>query len=115
MSRTRDEIRDEQCRLKVEHGELFNSISAILFRYDPMCINFDFNTDEYDEEAGTILARLHTCQSEEEVLQVVHEEFVSWFDPVTVGPGERYTGIAFEIWQLWQQYSAKDTAPDHLT
>jgi hypothetical protein len=115
MPRTRDEIREERRRLKAEHGELFNSMSAILFRYDPVCINFDYNTDEYEPETGTILSRLHTCQSEAEVLRVVHEEFVCWFDPVTVGPAERYTQIAFEIWQLWQQYSAKDTTPGRLT
>ena len=108
---------DERLRLKAEHGELFDSISAILFRYDPICINFDFNTTEYDEEAGTILAKLHTCHSVDEVLQVVHQEFVHWFDPVTVGPAERYTGIATEVWQLWQQRNAipKDAPPDPLT
>lgn len=115
MPRTRDEIMNERRRLKAEHGELFNSISVILFRYDPVYINFGCYTDEYEPEAGTILSRLHTCHSVEDVLQVVHQEFVYWFDPVTVGPAERYAQIAFEIWQLWWQYSAKETVPNRPT
>jgi hypothetical protein len=36
---------------------LFDSVSALLFRHDPIGIAFDNeNTDEYDPETGTILA-----------------------------------------------------------
>jgi len=34
---------------------LFAAITAVLFRHDPIGINFEINTDEYDPEAGTIL------------------------------------------------------------
>jgi hypothetical protein len=48
-------------RLKQEYGELFDQTSAILFRHDPIGINFEDNTGEYDPEAGTILPRLAAC------------------------------------------------------
>jgi hypothetical protein len=42
--------------LKAEYGQLVDSMSALLFRHDPIGIAFDNeNTDEYDPETGTIL------------------------------------------------------------
>ena len=104
MARTRDEILEERRRLKAEYRKLFDSIAALLYRHDPIGINFDFdgNSDEYEPEAGTILPRLNSCRSADDVLQVVHEEFVRWFDSATAGPPEHYKKIASEVWQLWQ-------------
>jgi hypothetical protein len=104
MTRTRDEILEARRKLKSAYGELFDSVAALLFRHDPVGINFEDNTDEYETETETILPRLKACSSEGEMLVVVHQEFVSWFDPVTAGPAERYTQIAHEIWLLWQEY-----------
>ena len=103
MPRTREEILEERRRLKAEYGKLFDSVAALLFRHDPVGINFEINEDEYETEAGSILPRLRLCHSENEVRHAVHEEFVRWFDADTAGPEERYRAIASEIWQLWQQ------------
>jgi len=86
---------------------LFDSTAALLFRHDPARINFEVNPGEYQSEAGSILPRLHGCHSADDVCRVVHEEFVRWFDAVTAGAPERYSQIAFEIWQLWQAYLQK--------
>ncbi|MGC2450561.1 MAG: hypothetical protein WA477_23120 [Candidatus Sulfotelmatobacter sp.] len=103
MPRTRDQILGERRRLKAEYGELFDAISALLFRADPIGISFDNeNLNEYDPEAGTILPRLNTCKSADDVLGVVHEEFVRWFDADNAGPKEGYVQVAEQIWQLWQ-------------
>ena len=104
MTKTRQDILEERRRLRAEYGELFDEISALLFQHDPIGINFDHNTDEYEIETGTILPRLHHCRSADDVQKVVHEEFVRWFDPTTAGPPERYTEVASEIWQLLQRY-----------
>jgi hypothetical protein len=80
---------------------LLDSVSEILFRHDPIGINFESNADEYDPEAGTILPRLFDCQCLKDVHQVVYEEFVRWFDESTAGPFEIYDSIAKEIWDLW--------------
>ena len=83
---------------------MFDSVSALLYRHDPIGINFDFenNLDEYDLETETILPRLHNCNSEADALKVVHEEFVRWFDLATAGPQKNYAKIARKIWDLWQ-------------
>lgn len=82
---------------------MFDKVAALLFRLDPIGINFDDNQDEYEPETGTILPRLKACKSVDDALNVVDEEFVRWFDAGTAGPRERYELIASEIWQLWQQ------------
>lgn len=103
MPRTREDILEERRQLKAEYGELFEAVSSLLFRHDPIGIAFDNeNTDEYDPETGTILPRLRNCESAGDVLRVVHEEFVHWFDAEIAGPEERYASIASEIWELCQ-------------
>jgi len=75
---------------------------AILFRHDPMGINFEDNTDEYDPEVGTILPRLRDCRSPEQVRRVTHEEFLRWFGG-GVGDEQKYGAIAQEIWDAWRK------------
>jgi hypothetical protein len=106
MTRTRDEILENRRHVKAKYGRLFDSIAALLYRHDPIGINFEDNTDEYEPEAGTILPRLNSCHSADDVLQVIHAEFVRWFDSGTAGPPEHYREIASEVWQLWQGYLA---------
>jgi len=103
MTRTREEISEERRRLKKEYGTLFEEISKLLLLHDPIGISFEVNPDEYDPEVGTILPRLDTCSSAEDALNVVHQEFVRWFDEGTAGPCERYREIAQEIWDLWSR------------
>lgn len=110
MSRTRDEILESRRRLKAEYGELFDSVSALLYRHDPIGINFEENTDEYDLEARTILPRLRRCHTLEDVHNAVYSEFVHWFDADIAGAPEHYMQIAAEIWQLWQEYLARKTS-----
>ena len=103
MTRTREQIVEERIRLRAEYGEISDAISGLLFRSDPIGINFEVNLDEYQTEAGTILPRQKTCESADDILQVVHEEFVRWFDLATAGPRDNYQQTAIEIWELWQQ------------
>jgi hypothetical protein len=110
MSRTRDEILENRRRLKAEYGTLFDSISALLYRHDPIGINFEENPDEYDLEAETILPRLRRCHTLEDVHNAVHSEFGRWFGAGTAGPPERYRKIATEIWQLWQEYLGRNAS-----
>jgi len=113
MTRTREEIIEARRRAKAEYSSLFDSLEALLFSHDPIGINFEDNTDEYDPEVETILPRLSTCSSGEEVLHIVHQEFVRWFGVETAGPPDRYAEIASEIWQLWQEYQERDKTNSH--
>src|SRR6476620_1330472 len=96
----REQIQAEKERLKIEYGDMFDSVAEILFRHDPIELNYVDNTDEYESEARTILPRLKNCHSADDVMTVVHEEFERWFDPDTVGEKESYRTIAEEIWAL---------------
>jgi hypothetical protein len=104
MPRTREDILAARRQLRAEYGKLFDSVAALLFRKDPIGINFETNTDEYEPEAETILPRLRTCQSADDVRHVVHQEFVRWFGPDTAGPQEHYAEIANEVFRLWQEF-----------
>jgi hypothetical protein len=89
---------DHRKTLRNEYKRLHEWLSALLFEEDPIGINFEDNTDEYDLEAGTIVPRLKDCHGVEDVSAVVHEEFVHWFDEEIAGPPERYAKIAARIW-----------------
>ncbi|MCP3975933.1 MAG: hypothetical protein GY720_15740 [bacterium] len=85
------------------HREFADEVSAILFRHDPIGINFEDNTDEYDAEADSIVLRLVSAPAIDSVATVqvvVHQEFVSWFDAQMAGPRERYLGMSREIWEI---------------
>jgi hypothetical protein len=80
------------------YQHLVVAIEALLFRHDPIGINFGSNTDEYRAEAQTIVPRLRSASDEDAVLQIVHEEFVTWFG--VAGPMQSYRPIAADIWRL---------------
>jgi hypothetical protein len=92
--------------VKAEYGQLFDDIAALLFRHGPVIINFETNRDEYEPEVRTILPRLRSCSSAEDVCRVVHEEFIGWFSAESAEPQERYAKIALEIWGHWQKFNA---------
>ena len=77
-------------------------LEALLFRHDPIGLDFGDNTDEYRPEAETIALRRDEVRSARDVQRIVHEEFVRWFDADTAGPPDRYADIAREIWHLWR-------------
>ncbi|MBC3767461.1 hypothetical protein H8B19_16405 [Neptunicella marina] len=73
-----------------------------MFKHDPIGINFEDNTDEYDPEAGTVIPRLPSCKSADDVVTVLHEEFNYWFGADTAGNRSRYKELGTEIWSIWQ-------------
>ena len=91
----------ERDAIKREYGTLFTSISDALFEADPVGISDDDNTDEYEPEAGTIIPRLSSAKSAEDVQTIVYEEFCRWFDPTIAGRRERYASVSTKIWDLW--------------
>ena len=90
----------------LRHGyrQLFETVSEILFRHDPMHLSSDDNPGEYDPEAGTILPRLQTCTSAAEARRLIHREFSRWFDTDSVGLEETYEPIAQEVWTAWEKF-----------
>jgi hypothetical protein len=93
-----ERIQAARAELKREYGDLYERVSRLLFAWDPIGINFEFNTDEYEPEVDTILPRLRTCTSAVDVQRIVHEEFCRWFDIDSAGGVERYEQIGRDIW-----------------
>jgi hypothetical protein len=99
--------RDNRKALTGVYKQLLEEISAILFRHDPIGINFEENTDEYEQEAGTILTRLRADMTAEEATAMVHAEFVQWFSRADAGPEGRYASIAAEILAAYRQHELR--------
>ena len=94
--------RSARAEVQQQHPQLFAKVTEAMFRHDPIEINFETNTDEYDAEAGTVIPRLRDCSSSEDVVTVLHEEFSAWFGADTVGSRDRYSKLGSEIWHLWK-------------
>jgi len=103
-----DEIRARRRALEDAYGALYEKVSRILFRHDPIGINVETNTDEYEPAVGTILLRLVAARSLADVRRIVHEEFVRWFSPDDAGDEKRYAPIANEVWQAYQRFAASE-------
>jgi len=74
-----DEEAENRSRIKERYPQLFQQVSAILFKHDPMGINYEDNTNEYEPEAGTIIGRLKDFSDYIEARKMIHEEFLRWF------------------------------------
>lgn len=100
--------REKRRQLKAANKELFEEMTTLLFQHDPIGINFEENTDEYEPEVGTILPRLKDAATTSDVLDIVHEEFVRWFDEQIAGDKEHYREIANDIWKLWRRHTRNE-------
>jgi hypothetical protein len=99
--------------LKKMYGVVYDKISEVLFRSDPIGINFGHNTDEYEPETSTILPQLSKCHSPEDVQRLSHQEFVKWFGEDIAGPPEKYAQLAHQIWDLWLQTKSEGFLTDN--
>ena len=103
-SRVQGRRRDARVRYKL----LFDQAVALFFRIDPVGINFDVNTDEYEPEVATVLPRLLAADSEKAVRTILSEEFNHWFG-LDRARGDRLDALAEELWRLrslWTQAEA---------
>jgi hypothetical protein len=90
--------RADRRRALVGKEDVVAFLEELLFRHDPIGINFGENTDEYRPEAETIARRLPDATSVDDVTRIVHEELARWFGASIAGPREKYAAIAREIW-----------------
>lgn len=104
MTAERDKIIPNCDRMNLQLKGLFTEAEQALFKHDPIGIAYidhgtvADNPDEYAPEIGTILPRLATTKSADEVTDIVYEEFLRWFnDEETVGPKIKYEALSAEI------------------
>jgi hypothetical protein len=104
MNKNRDQ-------LKAQYKNLYSELQSILFTHDLMGINFETNTDEYDPEVDTILPRLKTAESSEDVAKIIFEEFEKWFDKEEAAKiaEKAYLKLANDVWVTWNKFNAKET------
>jgi hypothetical protein len=93
---------EERAKELVGQEDLVGRIRQVLFDVDPVGISFTELPDEYLPVAETITLRLSEASSEQELLGMIYEEFVGWFNESIAGPMDRYQVIAAEIWALQQ-------------
>ena len=100
-----DLVLDKQTRqrLLAAQQDLVASLEALLFRHDPVGIDFENNTDEYRPEAEAIVLRLPEAATEHDLDRIIREEFVRWFGPDTANSVDvgHYAQIAHEAWPIW--------------
>lgn len=86
-------------------AELLARITKILYDEDPVKISFCCNPDEYDLEASTIIKRLPLAKNGAYVLEIVHDEFSSWFGRDVAGSKRKYRAASALIWATWLQHT----------
>ena len=96
-------MRNEEEWVRTKFGSLVDTVSRILFERDPIGLNFGGNTDEYNPEAATILMRIDQAATQEDLLRIIHEEFIRWFDAEIAGPESRYDQIAQDVWSAYRR------------
>lgn len=98
----------DKSEVRALYKNLHQKIEEILFRHDPIGLNFGSNSDEYAPEVGSILPRLKETRSEADVLNVIYEEFVQWFGEEIAGErdSQPYQDSAQEIWVAWTHFSS---------
>jgi hypothetical protein len=98
METERDAILRRRRKLRSEFGDLYDRVSAILFKEDPGGVNFEINPDEYESEVDLILPRLPSCTSVADVQAVLYDVLLKMFDEDTVKAPDRLGRIAGLIW-----------------
>ncbi len=107
MISERETSRANRAKIRDKYGAIYDKLSALFFRFDPIGIafidhpNVVDNPDEYEPEVDTILPRLEHCSSEVDCMRIIHEEFSHWFGGDTAGSASHYESIAREVWVLW--------------
>jgi hypothetical protein len=82
----------------IQYLDLHRRLSELLYRHDPISLAAaGAPEDEYEPEVSTIIPRLSDARAPDNVLRIVHQEFLHWFGE-TAGPESAYKEIADEIW-----------------
>lgn len=91
---------------------LIGEFRSILFRHNPLGINFGTDPHGYNMEVISILSSLSVQVSSgpEDFGRIVHEAFAMAIGEDAAGTRERYSAIAEEMWQFFQRLRAKVAA-----
>jgi len=86
------------------YKQYLDDIRQLINKHDPIALmNMDCPEDEYDPETESIAPKLKKCTTKDEVHEMVHLEFVEWFDE-SAGEKETYLLLAEDLWVLKKCY-----------
>ena len=97
------DLRQLHQELRQQFGSLYDQVMNLLRQHDPLSLlEAGVPNDEYEPELGTILPRLAETHEPRDVMRVVHEEFVRWFDADIAGHRSDYQALGQDIWQVYE-------------
>lgn len=91
--------------VKSKYGEKFMELRAIINHHDPIgLINIGAPDDEYDSEVKTIIVQLKSDLTEEQIHDLIYEEFLRWFNnESTTGQKSAYKELTKDIYNWNKQ------------
>ncbi len=90
--------------VKTLYGDKFLELRSIVNKYDPIkLIALGSPADEYEPEVTTLITKLNNKLSENEVFDLVFNEFDFWFGGSTTGPKSSYKSLAKDVYLFAQQ------------
>ena len=98
-------MRNRREKFKKIYGEFYFSLSAILWKHDPVKISF-VSEDEYEPEVDEIIPRLNEVTSPSMAAKIVAEVFEKMF-PVDQILNPIFMDIGNDVWSLLQAYKHK--------
>jgi hypothetical protein len=86
--------------VKSKQGDRFTELRTIINKHDPIgLLSIGAQEDEYESEVKTIIVQLDTAMTEQQVHNLIYQEFIRWFnDESTAGSKENYSGLAKDIY-----------------
>ena len=88
---------------RIVDKDTFEEVCAILYKHDPIGLNFGDNSDEYQYEADYVVLRFREAENTKELAIIIKEVFANQFDQKLANNKhalETYDPIASEVWTL---------------
>ncbi len=96
---TKQEIMDEEARLRERYGNLVDEVSAIMFRHDTEGLaKFGCPDDEYMPEVRRVLQQLDTVKSADDMRNLVSRVFAEMFDEALDATNEQLNALADDVY-----------------
>ena len=92
--------------LQKEYGNFYRAVSDIVFRHNPMELDGNHNTGDYDPEVDMFLSRIREAENLNALQELLFEVFLTDFGEENCGSRERYDVAASEIWKAYERHRA---------
>jgi hypothetical protein len=93
-------IKPSTSSVEKAYGDLFDELQTIIGEYDVMSLFcFGATAAEYDLEVKTIIIQLDKGMNEQQVLNIIHQEFVLWFGEELIGSKDTFSDMSNDVYQ----------------